>query len=433
VAAELINTYNPAKLDEYFRIRYRRPTQWPWFGDLDDASGDLSAGGIKVSIPGARLLRGVTKAGRYKRAAWQWLNPRTPVLTLKDIPTLMQRSGLGHVSEGDFLKNLLAQCDDVQKNHPPLGRWIARRRSLITFRTEPPAPFPDKLVDTETSLGRVQNVAIMYATAGKLTAEQADTLSESALLAAAQAAQHILSSTNRRCRFSANLMVPLTLTPSRRTSGFGITALANQNHRKATEVWGQLPEDVTKCLAIVSETTDGGHMGFWIPLWKTLAGYFMPGAANAYHTTYGQTVFKDDLPDLVDLGFKQDLRERWKNYLVQHLRERMFVSVPLRMPSSYGSEHATVAVLNINSDPDQDDGWIRGYHREWLESVERVTKRFTEIAYYCYGLKSAAFPDQYPALDTGSREWNKLREIRAMALPGPTARRDVMNGGQSGG
>jgi hypothetical protein len=54
--------------------------------------------------------------------------------------------------------------------------------------------------------------------------------------------------------------------------------------------------------------------------------------------------------------------------LDSHLEESMFVSIPLR---GLGTSKRIVGVVNINIHTARADDWLRAYHREWLDIVER--------------------------------------------------------------
>lgn len=132
-------------------------------------------------------------------------------------------------------------------------------------------------------------------------AAKAQEISENALEAGASAVCDVLG--KGKCRFSANLMVPV---PLRGSSGPGYVpnSVAESNSRKASELWNHsMVSNI--CLLIVAETKGSSHSGFWVPLMRGEDDADLPGAAAAYYRMEANGVFKDDLPPLT--GFQKHL------------------------------------------------------------------------------------------------------------------------------
>jgi hypothetical protein len=137
-----------------------------------------------------------------------------------------------------------------------------------------------------------------------------------------------------------------------------------QNARRAQELWRNDFPNANRSLVIVSETAPGQHLGYWLPLTPKP----LPGACEAFKRGHGVAVFKQYLPSLVDYGLSAEIDSRWKSDLETHLEESMFVSIPLR---GLGDSKRIAGVVNININTARPDDWLRAYHREWLDIVER--------------------------------------------------------------
>jgi len=195
---------------------------------------------------------------------------------------------------------------------------------------------------------------------------------------------------------SANLMVPF--------SG-DVEFPANENWTRATDLWAGA--DASKRLVVVGETEGSAHAGFWVPATRGEGGAVLPGAPTAYVHLEGDAVFKDDLPHLT--GFGERIEARWRSYMLDGFRQKLFVSVPLRAPNGVGG-YIAPAVLNVNADAQDVTRWKRAYHREWLALVGERVQPFVEIAMTSWLITlNHERPDA--RLGTGSEAWDTLPAV----------------------
>lgn len=399
-AAPLLSTHALDDIADFMREHYRRP-RWPlWMGHMPAAFEDLKVGAVPVGRI-AKGLHKLTETWRYSLATWEWLRPATPTRTLAELPGLQQMCGLDHVHPTAFAAHLAELAAAVGRDHPPLRLWVALRIALLEYATHPPsAVTPD---DHKISAMLLRNATLraqsMVPFDEKVAIQLASKILRQAMDGAADAAKTAFGAED--CALSANLMIPLR-------DGhppFEPNELARENSRRALELWGVEYAD-TKRLVIVAETHGSKHLGFWIPAINGQGGATLPGAAAAYTLRDGGVVFKDDLPPLT--GFPPALQERWRSYMEHDFTERLFFSLPFRVPRPTGGRVAA-AVLNVNVDARDLGIWRRAYHREWLCVARDRAEPFIEMAYAALRIILTQQPVLF--LDSGSDEWDRLEPV----------------------
>jgi hypothetical protein len=328
-------------------------------------------------------------------AAWRWLDMRQSILSLEDFDDFKQQyGGEGHSREG-FARKVLDKCNAIKSDHPKLSNWIANRTALLELISEPPgASVPKELRFAVMTYRRILMEAVSHLAEAKLSLryqkEDADAkfdktygtaslvLAQS-LFGAALMAQDLLSN-KEECALSANLMVPV--------KSAQLDKLTEQTimHR-AKFVWSELRERSDKFLVVVAETRNARNLGFWVPLVLGEQGQTIPGAARAFQTGSSSSVFKADLPDLD--GFSPELDKRWKADLIESVPEKMFVSLPLRLPIIGQEKSEIVAVLNINVNAENELPWARAYHSDWLSIASERASQFIEVALYAWLIRTS--------------------------------------------
>jgi hypothetical protein len=353
------------------------------------------------------IFRNLTIDSRYRYAAWKWLRPNQPTLGLKDLSALKKLAGLDHLDLAAFLPSLAAHCTEMRRQHPALKYWIQRRHSLIEFNLHPPLHVPEPLRETEVNL-RFALIQVLSAFYQKFFTEAvalAESLSTLAMEAAARAAFSVFAVDPKSpCHLSANLMVPTGLAGSD-GPGYVPTHIARQNAARASELWSET--NAKRCLVIVAETSEAQHIGFWAPLVFGDNGESLPGAPEAFQQMEGSAVFKEDLPPFS--GFSAKVQAKWRAYMLSHFAEKMFVSLPLKVPTPTGGT-LVAAVLNVNANPPDEDGWKRAYHKEWLAIARDRVAPFVEVAYHAFrvGIEANHAIGTPFRLDTGSSAWDSL-------------------------
>lgn len=320
-----------------------------------------------------------TKGARRYRAAWLWINPASPVRRLNELPHVKQTCRFGEMEDFQFCSLLCTECRELQRQHPPLGRWIGQRLSLLEFKTNPFAGLSDDLEHAayHTRQQFLRCHSMLYSNAA-LSRSLADDLIDSALEGAAQAVCEILGNPPHLCRATANLMIPV----EPRALG-SVQVLATEdglrNRETANAVWNGERFSSELRLLIAAETKGAHHLGFWVPLIRSETGETLPGAPTAYEKLHGSAVFKDDLPDM--RSFPGALPDRWRAYIKGNLAEKLFVSLPfIARTSDTKVRRECVAVLNVNADPPDGHDWHRAYHQEWLNLATREAAKFVEPA-----------------------------------------------------
>jgi hypothetical protein len=399
-----IPTHRTDELRGYFDSHFKRP-RTRWLPTADAAAEVLSFQHGPISIgPLTKVIRLATTEQRYRTAAWHWLRPEEPSCRIEELPYVQRAAGLDHVSRAAFVPRLQERCLEEMRRHPRLKRWIQRRMALLDFVVAPPVDVPEEVRD----MGPLLRALLLQATAllgqgdragaGALAAK----ISVKALSAAAAAVKRILGTGD--CHLSANIMIPTVLDSldgPRCVSG----RIAQMKSARAAQLWQGFASLGERCLLIVAETEDADHMGFWIPIRQGQQLAPLPGAPEAFDTLEGSAVFKDDLPDL-SAAFSPTINSRWHAFMTEHFKQRMFVSLPLRLPAE--NAPTVGAVLNVNAAPTAEDGWRRAYHPVWLRAARDRAGPFIEAAYFATLIRREAEPAAWPRIDTGARQWDTL-------------------------
>jgi hypothetical protein len=414
-----IRTHEQRELVDYFNRRLP-PKKSRWLalvasGETEDIR--LEIGPVKIPFP-AGAFRYFARSILQSEAARRWLQPDSPCLGIAELERLQMEVGLGDVDLAEFAREIKYECRQLSRDHPELNLWIRRRSALLDYILEPPQQPSSESVRAVMGLhqGLMQAVSYVYSMENmEAVAGMADDLSATALNAAAQEVCLILG--KGPCYVNANLMVPLKLTDS---SGPGFTpAGAGVAVERSARLWAGRAS-AAKCLMVVAETENAGHLGFWVPLARGADGVAnLPGAPAAYFGLVGDAVFKDDPPDLV--GFPNDLNRDWQEYILHHLHEDLFVSLPFLVPGAPPPSAATTvaAVLNVNVRPSDAENWRRGYHKEWLEIASGRAAPFVEVAFHAFLVKMEAYRrarGSFVALDTGIQPWDTLPGSQVVRL-----------------
>lgn len=367
-----ISNHDRSALRGHFRERCKPP--WG-FGRVSLPPDEgVSVSGVNLSV--RPLAKGLTEGMRRRGAAWMWLRPEEPVLGLSDVPDLQRRVGMADMDESAFVGVITAECKQVSRDHPRLAHWVRKRIALLEYRTTPFFGLSDELRFAAMQLRQLLHRAqgLVYSDVREARKHLSDAI-QGSLEGAALAAGEVLGAPPGRCPASASLMVRI-----RGEAGSplpdGLGAGAGDVRARADELWRGLPD--RDRLAVVVETEDAGHLGFWIPL-AGPNGQVLPGAPEAFREKRASAVFVDDPPDLSSFG--PAVSGRWQEWIQQHVRARLFVSIPLVVPNpDRPAERSSVAVLNVNANPADDQNWFRAYHPEWLGIVTRETSQFVEVA-----------------------------------------------------
>ncbi|MFZ0680768.1 hypothetical protein [Candidatus Binatus sp.] len=405
-----IRTQRLAELVDYFDQRLpARKSKWlALVASSETEDLKLEIGPLKIPFP-ARAFRIVGRSILLSEAARRWLRPNFPCLSVADLGRLQREAALDDVDLAAFASEIKYECLQLSRDHPELMFWIRKRTALLDYILEPPKQPSSESLRGVIGLhqGLMQAVSYVYSMDNmEAVAGMADDLSATALNAAAQEVCSILG--KGPCYVNANLMVPLKMTNGSEPvfSPAGTTAAVERSNK----LWAGRTS-AARCLMVVAETEDAGHLGFWVPLARTADGGDLPGAPTAYFRLSGDAVFKDDLPDLI--GFADDLNRDWQDYIVKHLHEDLFVSLPFLVPGAPPPSSATTvaAVLNVNVRPSDAESWRRGYHKEWKDIATGRAAPFIEVAFHAFLVKMEAYRragGSFVPLDTGVKPWNTL-------------------------
>ncbi|HNJ19228.1 MAG TPA: hypothetical protein PKI24_14950 [Nitrospira sp.] len=405
---DLISSYSTDKLLSYYADKVKQPAWLRWF-----RNADIALDKSKESLPSqagkfVRLGREITNEMRYRSAMWKWLHPANPTLCLDELSSLQKLTAFDHLDSKTFLRGLRDHCREFMRQHPQLRLWIEKRNALLDFAIEQACDIPEQLSLTAIALRQAQNQTYGLISDGQSAQaiDMAGQISERAMYAAVQAVLNVLGKNKTdACPASANLMVPCRVADLE-CDGFLPNELARQNHARAARLWKHLAQP-NKCLVVIAETAEAGHLGFWVPLDSGGSRLSLAGAPTAFIHQEGTAVFKDDLPLLQ--GVPDALAVEWTAYMKSEFQEQMFVSLPFIVPKTDTVGGKLVAgVLNVNASPPSDDGWRRAYHKEWLALARKNIDQFVEVAFIVNKLKSKARTNQDLKIDTGSSLWDSL-------------------------
>jgi hypothetical protein len=387
--------HGKATLEEYFGRAVRKP--W-WCPAMRGPNGDVNVTvpikgiPVKIGVPSG-FWRALTESFRYGFAAWRWLRPNEPCHVLRDIEQIRVAAGLDHVDLRTFAVRLIEAIKETMRLHPQLRRWGELRIAALDYLADPPKPadqgLSDLAVTLRNALWRAHHLAWHAPERGL---NMVDDVLAQAMQAAAISATQALGIEGSSC-VSANLMVPFSQLDS---------FVPNENWETASRLWEGL--DSSKRLVIVAETEGSSHAGFWVPLVKGEGGAVLPGGPTAHVHLEGDVVFKDDLPPLKAFG--ERVEARWKSFMMESFRQRLFVSIPFRAPNGAGS-YIAPAVLNVNADANDLARWRRAFHREWRAVARERVQPFVEIAMSAWLIMmNRSAPEA--RLDTGSEAWDTL-------------------------
>jgi hypothetical protein len=376
----------------YVQKHYARP-RWPvWMGQVPAAFEDFKVAGVDIGKI-AKIVHRLGEGRRYALATWEWLRPTSPP-SLKDLPSVQRMSGLEREHLNVFAERVSELARAVGREHPALELWVARRVALLEFVTHPVNVVPE---DLKVAAMFLRNATLQaHISFPEDAVEAAKAILRTAMRGAADAAVAAFGA--EETRVSANLMVPMP----QGHPPYEPTEVARENSSRAAALWGARAAKA-KRLVIVAEAPGAEHLGFWIPLDHGAGGATLPGAASAFAHRDGAVVFKDDLPALV--GFPPELEREWRGYMERDFKEKLFFSLPYRVPKPTGGREAA-AVLNVNVDADDLRVWRRAYHREWLCVARDRAEPFMEVAHAA--LRLIVTHESALLLDSGSDEFDRL-------------------------
>jgi hypothetical protein len=333
------------------------------------------------------------------KQAWQYLLP------CSELSVFLSANS----TKKEEIQSLADQWNLLLPSHPQLNNWLKNRLALLEFSLNPPViELPENLKTTLDNCTEWLFAAEAFFKEAKSRRgknrtsrlEDAKTTAglviQSSLFAAGLAAASVLGTEGND--ISANLMVPV----SKRS----LKIASQQNAAIAGSLWSKLRERATRFLVVVEETRSANHLGFWIPLAEGANSELLPGAPKAFCKCKCDSIFLKDEPQLS--GFS-DYQENWNNYTTRHLREKMFVSVPLIAADT----NESVAVLNIDvaGKDDQDDiPWPRAFHDCWLDAALQTCTPFLELAFQAFLTNLAVKTANGTgfSLDTSIEKWNDL-------------------------
>lgn len=387
-----------------------------WLGtNIDQIPVDVSIANVDLKGFKSWLPR-LCGDARYKLAAWNWLEPRFPNARSPWELNLTKAScGLSSVSDVKFHEKVRHHCWETYQAHEPLRPWIASRLALLDHTNH---------LEDSTANDAIRDAAILHrrnlfhisTTTYPFDPDAGADLAGQILR---QTLQGVATSVNKSlglsgCYCTANLMVPVsqaTLHVFREIFENVGPAYAVSNFDTANGLWAPIGHDSSRRLIVVGETDDSRHLGFWVPTTKGSRGEDIPGAPKAYYNQVGSAVFKRDLPPMA--GFPH-LAESWSAYIQDKLTGRLFVSLPFAPPDGHGGRKV-VAILNINANPSEDDGWYRAYHVEWLKIAQEKVLHSAEVAFYAASMVIGAHAARLQLrakLFTGCELWDCLVETQ---------------------
>jgi hypothetical protein len=360
-----ISIHDKHQLDDYFNSHVK-PSKVRWLiprspSAIEISGGDSWLGKVTRAVLSPVVKHAFTSSGFY-HAAWEWLQPKDPVLAEDELAALQKRCGLSTYTSHEFLGRLREECIAIVKKNPGLFRWGQKRISILEFEISESVRTNLWLSDFREELhDRIVEAASLINGLPEEADQQLSEISKLALLGVSQTAQHHLGKPNSKCRVSANLMVRVENPLQLLVSTHARFQLAKRNSKLASDLWRDL--DVRSGhLMIIDETEGSNHIGFWVPLTSGQNGEAIPGAP-------------------LD-GFSRAVSERWQTYIRDNLNAQMFVSLPIFSRADKGviGGSSTNAVININADPN-DDGWMRAHHSRCLQHILESIAPFAEIAW----------------------------------------------------
>jgi hypothetical protein len=341
------------------------------------------------------------ESSAYRFAALDWIRAHSPHLGLKDVDRLKSDFGLTKHGRQLFLARLQDECIRCGHEDGELLPWLQRRTGLLEFETGPRPKFREELQDAVVALRADYELALWEASTNlEQAVVRAIGVSRRALESAGQVVVSLFAT--QPCDFSANLMLPGPVGPT-----FTKDAVFQRNAQGADEIWEDLRYTGQR-LTIVVETRDANHLGFWVPAnARGTNGEELPGATAASSNMTGSAVFKYDPPPL--LGFPPNVNRLWGVHMDRKFADTLFVSLPLKLPSSTPGTSTVHAVLNVNANANSGEGWERATHREWLELARDRVAQFLEVGFKALVLiNEAGERGLFPELPQISARWGSL-------------------------
>jgi hypothetical protein len=338
--------------------------------------------GVEEAFPvyglATKYLRRLTLPLKYRRAAWAWLRPQRPPLTLDGIPLLRRDLKLDHIPMADFVASVSEACRQTERDFAALGMWCEHRIALLGLSH----PKNDAISNTQEERlladrlhGDLQKSLCNLHAVPNEGAKQMRITTETALTAAARATARLLVAERippgKHISVSANLMVPL----DRGTYDDRNEKLPHKNHEATKQLFHGVPAE--KELVIVAETREANYRGFSVPVAASI-----PGAPMAMLTLSPTAVFKSDIPKCKKYG--DNFEKNWSDYISGSLQESFFVSFPVMLPRSddLTNSLACKGVINVNIAPPEDLTFHRATCAEWLAVAAERVHPFAQIAYY---------------------------------------------------
>lgn len=386
-----IELYDIDKYKEY--LEYQFPSfkrHWWWFSGKK-VTLKAKVFEIPISLSGS-ALENLFIEQKLQYAAREWLPPETE---LRDLIQIQDQSGLGHIDDKLFAKEIANVCKYWIQKHPKIEKWIWKKITLLEFIYSPPAALSNQLLQVSLGLRIIQR-DIIFGELGEDPYEEAERALQQALEAACNFTSEILNSEQEECELWSNLMVPFD---SKDEYLEEIEAeqesLEMKNWSVADHLWTSC-NHTGKVLGIVAEplNREEKYKGFWVPLIYTpRSNTPLPGAPHAYSRKTVHAIFRDDLPLHLFDEFSAELCEQWKAYFLNEFGGDVFVSIPFFLPrsSNRDREPKVYAILNINARVPDKKAWRRACHKEWLKVVrDRVAPLVCE-AYLAYKLRNDIF------------------------------------------
>lgn len=412
--------------------------------------------GIKISFSTAlrNYIRTLNSDKLFKSAAWHWISAK-PITTLEDILCIQEKCFLDHLSKDEFTKKLKESLNELRRDYKSLENWILKRIALLDYIVDKrSAYFSESYIDLLTNLDieqkrfclTVATIAINEKIEKKYNNEIRDK-AEKKLLSYLDgilkiAGKTVLSALGKDVEtqddsdINVNLMLPIIVNSESPTFFKEVTNSRYEeikiNAENAEILWGRMTSfrkilllafqssasmnnhavinDKTSGAAVTDSNLEGlknNHgkkIGFWVPIDENI-----PGAPQAFVNKYGSTVIRNDLPEPEDLN--NAISKTWLSYINQNIKEPAFISIPCVVSDTEEPntrEKKTIAVLNVDFNPKDEDLIYRGYHELWLINARKMVKPFILLAYHTYILLRILNPDKYKLqIDTGMKIWDE--------------------------
>lgn len=322
-------------------------------------------------------------------AAWKWFQPPSDKEDdwQRKLLNIRKSAQLEHLQLWEFRDGIARQKDLWLKRHPVLKNWLRRRIAQLDWLCDGMdyshlGEFVKMAGRATTSLQRdsmtLLALAIRFLDDLDGFKLECDRLASTALEMAGHCLGFLFA--NEEFKTCANLMVPFQnnsdnvpfYLPPNSIHGMTDTALRLWKHFNPA----------SESLVVVAESEDAKDLGFWVPLCVSDEANYLPGAPEAFAQNRSNTVYRDDPPLLTSRGFTKHQQNCWYGFLENSFKERLFISIPLQIKLD-GGRTSTIAVFNVNAIPstENQNGWSRAYHKEWLDIAQSCLAPMIHIAF----------------------------------------------------